>query len=244
MRKKIRFYPQSDHTKCGPACMVMLLDFYQRIDRSAPGLQKRLQGLEKQLYDVHHSRTYRIVTADGKEQTGGVTAAAMARCLGSEKYRLYPTVLHSSPQLLENRDEYLEPELFERFRAEYIAKLQDCSHRVTVRTGEVLNCDALRAQLDAGRKVAVEIVVDGDADGVHDKVLHWVLVGGYEGDIFWVYDPNPNSRKRPVCAQEMEQYMDTPLGKIWVAVTDTADPALQNPPPAKAGLCAEETGPA
>ena len=79
-----------------------------------------------------------------------------------------------------------------------------------------MNPNELRQALDSGRQIILETIIPGDADGIHDHVLHWIVVYGYEGDLFHVCDPL--SSKIKLTTKELEQFMDTPIGKIYIAV--------------------------
>jgi len=59
-------------------------------------------------------------------------------------------------------------------------------------------------------------IVPGNADGIHDHTLHWVVVYGYEGDEFLVCDPL--SSKIRITAEALENYMDTPIGRICIVI--------------------------
>lgn len=76
----------------------------------------------------------------------------------------------------------------------------------------------LRNLLSQGHLIVLECFVDGNVDGVHEKVLHWVVVYGYENGEFMVV--NPSAGKKRYCDREMEEYMDTPIGKMAIAVKE------------------------
>lgn len=196
MRKKIRFYRQHSLETCGPACMLMLLDLYGKIEYPT-------QKQEMKLYSLYRSKAFR-----------GVNGAAIANCLSRNDLDAH--LVHSSPQMMDNRDGYFSDELFAELLAEYRSEIARCSGRVSVAAGEEISCDTLRQELDAGRQIILETFIPGDADGIHDHVLHWIIVYGYEGEMFYVCDPL--SSKIKLTAEELEAYMDTPIGKIYLAV--------------------------
>ena len=99
MRKKIRFYKQHTMETCGAACMLMILDLYRKVEYPTP-------KQERKLYSLYRSEAFK-----------GINGAAIANCLS--RNHLEVSLLHSSPQLMENRDAYFPEELFARsFRTE------------------------------------------------------------------------------------------------------------------------------
>lgn len=196
MRKKIRFYKQHTMETCGPACMLMLLDLYGKIEYPTP-------KQEMKLYSLYRSKAYM-----------GMNSAAVANCLS--RNGLDVRLVHASPQRMDNRDGYFSDELFAALLAEYRSEEVKCSGKVSVTSGVEINCDLLRQELDAGRQIILETFVPGDADGIHNHVLHWIVVYGYEGELFHVCDPL--SSKIKLTAAELERYMDTPIGKTYLAV--------------------------
>ena len=104
----------------------------------------------------------------------------------------------------------------------YRAEAEKCDGKINISTGVGITCEPLRQELDAGRPIILETIIPGDADGIHDRVLHWIVVYGYEGDLFHVCDPL--SSKIKLTAQELEHYMDTPIGKIYISVGEDKQP--------------------
>lgn len=211
MRKKLRSFKQ--HTMeeydigletCGIACILMLLDLYQR-DLQYPTLK-----LEKKLYDRYRCKSF------GK----GVTAASAAACLSDPRNALQVRLIHSSTDYLENHDEYFSPELFENYRKEYLDKLCQCRDRITVETGVDFTCADLAQLLKKGKQIMLQCIIPGDADGIHDHVLHWIILYGIREDLFLAVDPLPNGGKIQMTTQELSEYMDTPIGKICLVVSD------------------------
>ena len=196
MRKKLRFYKQHSMETCGPACMLMLLDLYGKIKYPT-------QKQEMKLYSLYRSKVFK-----------GVNGATIANCLSRNGLDVH--LVHSSSQMMDNRDGYFSDELFAELLAEYRSEIARCSGGVSVAAGEEINCDTLRQELDADRQIILETFIPGDADGIHDHVLHWIVVYGYEGGLFHVCDPL--SSKIKLTAGELVTYMDTPIGKIYLAV--------------------------
>lgn len=196
MRKKLRFYKQHSLETCGPACMLMLLDLYGKIEYPTP-------KQEMKLYSLYRSKVFK-----------GVNGAAIANCLSRNGLNVH--LVHSSAEMMDNRDRYFSDELYEALLTEYRAEVVKCAGKIDISEDMGITCDTLREELDAGRQIILETFVPGDADGIHDHVLHWVVVYSHEGDLFHVCDPL--SSKIKLTAKELEHYMDTPIGKIYIAV--------------------------
>ena len=196
MRKKIRFFKQHTMETCGAACMLMLLDYYRKVEYPTP-------KQERKLYSLYRSRVFR-----------GMNGASIANSLS--KNGLAVSLIHSSQDLMENRDGYFDRELYEALLAEYREDAAKCQDRVRLTTGAEITCDDYRRELDAGKLLLVQCIVPGNADGIHDHTLHWVVVYGYEEGAFLVCDPLSSKLRIPQKA--METYMDTPIGRICIVV--------------------------
>ena len=196
MRKKIRFYKQHSMETCGPACMLILLDLYGKIEYPT-------QKQEMKLYSLYRSKAFK-----------GVNGAAIANCLSKNGLTVH--LAHSSVEMMENHSGYFTDEQYIALLAEYRAEAAKCDDKTDISTGVGITCDTLRQELDAGRQIILETIIPGDADGIHDHVLHWVVVHGYEEDLFHVCDPL--SSKIKLTTKELDQFMDTPIGKIYIAV--------------------------
>lgn len=194
MRKKIRFYKQHTMETCGSACMLMLLDLYRKVEYPTP-------KQESKLYSLYRSRAFK-----------GMNGAAMANCLS--RNNLEVSLLHSSPAMMENRDGYYTEELYNALLREYQTDAAKCADRVKLFTCAQIHCDFLRRELDTGKQIILQCIVPGNADGIHDHTLHWVVVYGYEGAEFLVCDPL--SSKIRITAEALENYMDTPIGRICI----------------------------
>lgn len=197
MRKKLRFYKQHSMETCGPACMLMLLDLYRKIEYPTP-------KQEMKLYSLYRSKAFK-----------GVNGAAIANCLSRNGLNLH--LVHSSLEMMDNRGGYFSDELYAALLSEYRTEVEKCGSNVCLTIDAEITCDSLRQELDAGRIIILQCIIPGDADGIHEEVLHWVVVYGYDGDVFSVCDPL--SSKIKLHAAELERYMDTPIGHIYLAVS-------------------------
>lgn len=194
MRKKIRFYKQHTMETCGPACMLMLLDLYRRVEYPTP-------KQEAKLYSLYRSRAFK-----------GVNGAAIADCLS--KNNLEVTLFQSFHNKVDNRDGYYSEELYEALQGEYQADVDRCADRIKLIANAAITCDLLKQKLDSGKQIILQCIVPGNADGIHDYTLHWIVVHGYDGDEFLVCDPL--SSKIRITSEAMENYMDTPIGRICI----------------------------
>lgn len=194
MRKKLRFYKQHSMEACGPACMLMLLDLYGKIEYPT-------QKQEMKLYSLYRSKAFR-----------GVNGAAIANCLARNGLDVH--LVHSSPQMMDNREGYYTEELYNALLKEYQTDAGKCADRVKISICAQIHCDFLRQELDSGKQIILQCIVPGNADGIHDYTLHWIVVYGYDGDEFLVCDPL--SSKIRINTEAMERYMDTPIGRLCI----------------------------
>ena len=123
---------------------------------------------------------------------------------------------------MENRDGYYPEPLYAALLSEYTATIRRIEQAVDVRLGVQMTPDWYREQLDQGRLLIVQCIVPGNADGMHEETLHWLLVYKYDEAGFWACDPM--ACKIPLTEEEMNHYTDTPIGKVCVAVDGEAMP--------------------
>lgn len=201
MRKKIRFFKQHTMETCGPACMLMILDLYRKVEYPTP-------KQEMKLYSLYRSSAFK-----------GVNGAAIANCLS--KNNLDVTLIQSFHQKMDNRDGYYPEELYEALQGEYQAALEKCRDRIRLIADADITCDSLKRELDTGKQIILQCIVPGNADGIHDHTLHWVVVYGYEADAFLVCDSL--SSKIRITEDALENYMHTPIGRICIVTGEKHD---------------------
>ena len=143
-----------------------------------------------------------------------MNGAAIANCLARNGLDVH--LVLSSLQMMDNRNGYFSDALFAELLVEYQSEEAKCFDKISIASGVEINCDLLRRELDAGRQIILETFIPGNADGIHDHVLLWIIVYGYEGEMFQVCDPL--SSKIKLTAEALDAYMDTPIGKIYLAV--------------------------
>lgn len=203
MNKEIKFYKQHTAKSCGASCILMLQQHYCGIPMSP--------GREKQIYDLYHCRAK---CEPGGEEYGGILAAAIANAMSAKKVDVH--LIHSSPNMMDNKGGYFSDYLYEEMMKSYREELGYCEKDIKITTGAAITCQTLKQELDKGRLLVVETIVPGDVDGIHSQVLHWVLVYGYEKDTFFVCDPGYD--KIELTEAELDGYMNTPIGKICISV--------------------------
>ena len=201
--RKIRFFHQHSVETCGISCILMLLDHYRKI-------QYPTAGQEMKLYRMYRCRAFK-----------GTLASAIADCLS--KYGLHVELYHSFSDYMGNEDGYFPEDLYQAMLKEYKGTIQAISDRVFIETGCVFSPDWYRGKLDEGKQLIVHCIVPGNADGMHDRTLHWIVLYGYEGNMFLSCDPL--SSKIRLSEEELEGYTKTPVGSICIAAdqNDCAD---------------------
>lgn len=200
MKREIRAFRQHTFETCGACCMLMALDYFRKIP--FPNAKR-----EAVLYDIYRCKSFK-----------GILASAIADCLTKNGLRV--ELYHSSETYLDNQDQYYPEELYRSMLDEYTETLGRLAGRITVETGCALTPDRYRVMLDQGKLLIVQCIVPGDADGMHDETLHWILLYGYENGEFKACDPL--SGKIRLTEGEMIHYTNTPVGSICAAVSGNA----------------------
>lgn len=194
--RKIRFYKQSEGYTCGPACVLMILDHYRKILRSSP-------GNEMDIYRDYRSKAFM-----------GMPGVSVAQCLADWGFQI--TLHHAQESYMLNRENYFEPILFESMRAEYVQRLEESAGLFEVRTGSPISSGWLRDLIAQEHQAILETIVPGSADGLHSHTLHWIVVYGYENRRFHCIDPAYG--KLWLTEEELDGFLDTPIGKICVEI--------------------------
>lgn len=200
MIHKVRFFHQHTHETCGISCLLMVLDSFG-IDY--PTIRK-----EQILYNRYRIKEY-----------PGVQGAAIAHELATRG--LAVSLVHSSNHLIDNRNHYFSPEHYNAILTNHLSYTERSDRVFEVKRGSPITCDDLRRELSQGWLVILQCIVDGNADGIHQRVLHGVLVYGFEGDTFFVCDPE--NGKTTLTAEELTAYANTPAGQMYIAAGRRAD---------------------
>ena len=186
---KVRFYKQHSMETCGIACLLMMLDAF--------GIDYPTVSKEWHYYAKYRSRVM-----------PGTSLGAIACALTHAG--LAVTLAHASPNLMDNRDGYNPPELHAQLLEEHQTFIDRSGDGLTLRCGEPVTPDFLRSELARNRLALIEVYIPGDADGLHDHVLHGILLYGSDGTDFLACDPL-SGRKR-LTEAELTALMDTPYG--------------------------------
>lgn len=192
-------YKQTNPEACGAACLMMVLRHF---------------GIEKFPGKSHLIRAERkYYQRYGAHACKGTLAAGLARALQEEK--LDPVIFHGSSALLENRDGYFPAAEYAAILAEHRADIEKYALAVRIRP---VDSGLIREELEKGRLVIGQVFVEGNADGVHDHVMHWVVVFAAEGEQFRVANPAPEGGKLLLTADELDSYLQTPFGGCCISV--------------------------
>lgn len=200
--RKIRFYKQSEGYTCGPACVLMILDHYRKVPRSTA-------RKENDIYKDYKSEAFM-----------GMPGVSVAQCLADWGFQI--TLHHAQKEFMLNdrfrecSEPYFEPVLFENMRAEYIQRLEESDGLFEVRTDSPISSGWLRDLIAKEHQAILETIVPGNADGIHTHTLHWIVVYGYEDGKFHCI--NPSCGKLWVPEEEIDGFLDTPIGKICVEI--------------------------
>ncbi|MBQ7874083.1 MAG: hypothetical protein IJ306_02815 [Oscillospiraceae bacterium] len=181
---------------CGISCLLMAKDYF--------GVDFPTTGKEKSLYLKYHS----------KAAKKGMLGSAIAYVLSEKK--LGAKLVHSSEKLLENRENYYPQEQFEEILAEHKKYIKMANGAFSAEIDPDITGETLAAELKKDRLLIVQTFIEGNADGIHDKVMHWILLYGFENGIFKACDPL--SGKTTFTQEELAGYMETPFGKTYISV--------------------------
>lgn len=218
--KKPEYHCQYNLETCGICCILMA--------QQAFGMDHAT--VAKQL------AYYRDYGAKSTAGTLGSTIAYVLYMKGLGK-DLNVKIVHASENFLENDGDdgpYFAPDKFEKILEEHKKWLNDAElfRRVKKRpedsftclSGHPFDCGELRAELEKGRLVIVQVYIPGD-DGEHEKVMHWILLWGMDGELFKAIDPMPKpvGGKIRLSPGELEEYMKTPFGGNYIAVWKNED---------------------
>lgn len=208
MKKKGIFLPQETMETCGISCILMALTAFGKIRKPQSNLLDE-KSTEAVFYEMYGCRA-----------TRGTLGSAIAYALSCR--RLDVQLWHESENLLDNKGGYYPDELHTAILSEhreYIAR-----GGFSVRVGMQIDVQVMSAELARDRLLIVQCLIEGDADGMHDHVLHWILVFDEKDGEFLAYDPLyiPSSRNAPnfirIPRSEMETLINTPLGASLISV--------------------------
>ena len=220
----IKSYKQHSLETCGAACALIALHAF--------GKGYATVRREQELYAAFRARA-RI----GDYRAAGMYGSAVATILA--RSGLDVRLVHASPDMLENLDvnhpaapdrpligqPYYLPEIHKAMLDEHKSWIDREDRRFDVTVGADVTCESLRDELTADRLLIVQTIIPGDCDGMHNRVLHWIVVYGYEAGLFHAFDPLPNGGRFTLSGDELAALTDTPIGASYIAVG--AKPAVR-----------------
>ncbi|MBR5226159.1 MAG: peptidase C39 family protein [Clostridia bacterium] len=217
MQKKGIFLPQETNETCGISCILMALMAFGKKRRSELSVMGE-ESAEAIFYRMYGGEK----AGEGVKEIKGTLGGAIAYALGAR--RLSVELWHESEALMENRDGYYPPQMHEKMLAAHKAWIEKSEGKTIVRAGMKIDAQTMIDALNQERLLIVQCLIEGDADGMHDHVLHWILVFDYRDGAFLAYDPlyERPSKNAPnyitIGEEEMMAYMDTPVGATVICV--------------------------
>ena len=192
MDSNIRPYKQRGDT-CAIVCMMMALEYYGIIDKA-------------NWYDER--RLYRIY---GSRYMSGTPFSAIAYHMA--KNGLNTTIYHSSNNLFDNSIGAINENVFNFAINEYKEYLE----RAKLKGMKVVN------GIDINSDLLIELLRDGNLlilAGSLTVNYHAILISSYEDNNFVVCDPLYKTKKTR-SIEEIEEYMNTNIGKWFIAVNNS-----------------------
>lgn len=189
MEKDVKPYKQRGMT-CAIACMLMVLEYYKIIPKAD-------WIYERKYYRAYHSK-----------YMDGTPFSALAWHFA--KNNLDTEIIHSEQNMFNNSNNILSEEVYINSMKEYSEFLNSAvSKGAKVSNGCNITCDSIREKIEAGKMVILAGKAYGD--------LHAILICGYNEKVFVVCDPL-FKQKKLMTHNEVDDYMNTPLGKWCVVV--------------------------
>lgn len=192
MEKDVTPYKQTGMT-CTIACMLMILQYYKKIPKA------------NKLYEHEYFRKYHSMYLEG------TPFSAIAYHLA--KNDLDTEIIHSSPNLFDNSSKTLSENVFKLSVDEYMRYLKAAEAKgARIKNGHKINTTMIRKCLEKDKMIIIA--------GQINKILHAILVCGYDKENFIVCDPL-NKFKSIMTPQEVDKFMSTSLGKWCIVVGQT-----------------------
>lgn len=189
MDKDVKPYKQRGNT-CTIVCIMMVLEYYKKIEKAN-------WYDERKLYKKYSSK-----------YMAGTPFSAAAFELS--KKGLNTTLFHSEKEIFTNKNKVIDENIFELALREYKEYL-DIAKKVGTKVinGVEINSDFIKAEINKDNLV----ILAGELIGGY----HSILITGYNNDNFIVCDPLYKD-KQLVTKEELEQFMDTKIGKWCISV--------------------------
>ena len=186
--KEVIHYRQHGST-CVVCCMLMLLEYY---------------GVISKVIKYDESRLFKKLKSSYME---GTPFSAAAWYLAKEG--LMCELIHSQEKVFKN-DNYIDDETYDCLMDEYLKWCEYSINKgVIINNGVDISCYLLKEKIDCGNKIILA--------GMVGKILHAILIEGYNDESFVVCDPL-KKEKELVKYNQIEEFMNTPLGKWCICV--------------------------
>ena len=212
--RKPEYHKQLTNERCGICCLLMAQQAFRPKDYATNAKQ------------TAYYRDY------GAKSTPGTLGSTIAYVLYMKG--LDVKIVHGSERLLENHGQYFAEEKYEAILAEHEKWLRDAELFKAVKKrpddsfqlvrGHRFDCAELRSELEKGRLIIVQMFVDGD-EGGHKKLMHWILLYGFEEGQFRAIDPMPKpvGGKIKLSCDELESHLDTPFERCYISIWEEQD---------------------
>ena len=183
--------PYKQHRyNCAIACLLMILEYKKIIPKATYFYEKEY---EKRYYSRYME---------------GTPFSAIAYHLS--KNHLKVKLVHSEKDYFTNANQFLPDSVFQNTMKEYQSYLQGViENGGVVETHISITIAFLQEQLNHGYVIVLA--------GMSGKVLHEIVLCGYESDNFVVCDPFYKKQQLHPC-EEIEKFMDTSIGKWCILV--------------------------
>lgn len=191
MDKEVKPYRQKGNT-CAIACMMMVLEYYDKMTKA-------------NWYD--EKRYYKIY---GSKYISGTPFSALAYHFS--KNGLNTTIYHSDENLFNNDNNIISERTFNLAMDEYKSFLENAKLSGTsVINGVNIDINLIKKQLENGSLVVLA--------GEMYNIFHAILITGYENDEFIVCDPLYKSKQKRSIS-ELSSFMNTNIGKWFISVNN------------------------
>lgn len=190
MGKDIKHYKQRGNT-CAICCMLMVLNYYNVIDKINWYDERRLY------------RTYKSKYIDG------VPFSAILYHLS--KNNLDVSIYHSENNLFRNNNVFND-ETFDLLLNEYNEFLDNAiKYGAKVYKGVNINIKLLKEKLSENNLIILA--------GIVDNIYHSILLTEFVDNGFIVHDPL-DKNKKIISYNEINNYMNTNIGKWFIVIND------------------------
>lgn len=190
MVMKVKHYPQRTPVTCAICCLMMVLNYYNKIDEMS-------YELELSYYNIYRSKF-----------TDGASFAAISYELVSKGLNV--ELLHSERTMFKN-ESYLSDSTFNLLMKEYSEWILKANGGLSVINGIKISNNVIIEKLRLGN-----III---AAGHVGMALHALVINGYEDDEYIVCDPIKTETSK-MSKHDMSEYLKTPIGSWIIAIKE------------------------